>query len=252
MFRFRVRVAGDEAPAPRSAGGIGDTRLEPLVLPDAERRTLQGWAGLSCAPFGRQNGLICAPSVTDIKGVPGAPIGYVGASTTGGSHTRQSRWPPPGTSAWLAHIPPAQRLRYRRPKNRDRQNSGDRVRPSHSRSESRRTGLWMHSPSSPGSRQSPGQSPRQCLQWRTSGMLTPGVDVARGWWRRPRWWYLMMHAALPRGCPRAGIIVVDRQPDRSLEADPEFAGRGYRAGGHDSARNSASCAVQRGRSPGSR
>src|SRR2546423_15528459 len=28
----------------RSAGGMGDTRLEPLVLSDAERRTLENWA----------------------------------------------------------------------------------------------------------------------------------------------------------------------------------------------------------------
>src|SRR5438552_19171532 len=30
--------------ASRSAGGMGDTRLEPLVLSDAERQMLQGWA----------------------------------------------------------------------------------------------------------------------------------------------------------------------------------------------------------------
>ena len=29
---------------PRSAGGMGDNRLEPLVLSDAERRTLEDWA----------------------------------------------------------------------------------------------------------------------------------------------------------------------------------------------------------------
>jgi hypothetical protein len=28
----------------RSAGGMGDTRLEPLVLSEAERRTLENWA----------------------------------------------------------------------------------------------------------------------------------------------------------------------------------------------------------------
>src|SRR2546430_16692254 len=30
--------------ASRSAGGMGDTRLEPLVLSDAERQMLPGWA----------------------------------------------------------------------------------------------------------------------------------------------------------------------------------------------------------------
>jgi len=29
---------------PRSAGGMGDTRLKPLVLSDSERRTLENWA----------------------------------------------------------------------------------------------------------------------------------------------------------------------------------------------------------------
>jgi hypothetical protein len=29
---------------PRSAGGMGDTRLEPLVLSGAERRSLENWA----------------------------------------------------------------------------------------------------------------------------------------------------------------------------------------------------------------
>ncbi len=28
----------------RCAGGMGDNRLEPLVLSDAERRTLENWA----------------------------------------------------------------------------------------------------------------------------------------------------------------------------------------------------------------
>ena len=37
-------LGGDAALGPRSAGGVGDTRLEPLVLSDAERRTLENWA----------------------------------------------------------------------------------------------------------------------------------------------------------------------------------------------------------------
>src|SRR6266702_2926548 len=44
MFRLRTRLSGDETLGPRSAGGMGDTRLEPLVLSDAERRTLENWA----------------------------------------------------------------------------------------------------------------------------------------------------------------------------------------------------------------
>ena len=43
-FRFRARLGGDGALGARSAGGMGDTRLEPLVLSDAERRTLNGLA----------------------------------------------------------------------------------------------------------------------------------------------------------------------------------------------------------------
>ena len=38
---FCFGVIGDLA---RGAGGMGDTRLEPLVLSDAERRTLENWA----------------------------------------------------------------------------------------------------------------------------------------------------------------------------------------------------------------
>lgn len=131
------------------------------------------------------------------------PARWPGRSVTSGSTPRIARRCPARSTS--IHVPPAQRPRYRRPNNTDRQNPRVRVRPSHSRSERRRTGLWMHSPSSPGSRQSPGQSPRQCLQWRTGGMLTPGVDVARGSCRRPRWSHFMMHAALPRGCPRGDM-----------------------------------------------
>src|SRR2546429_9678140 len=38
------RLSGDGILGPGSAGGMGDTRLEPLVLSDAERRTLENWA----------------------------------------------------------------------------------------------------------------------------------------------------------------------------------------------------------------
>ena len=44
MFCLRIRLGGDESFGLRSAGGMGDSRLEPLVLSDAERRTLQNWA----------------------------------------------------------------------------------------------------------------------------------------------------------------------------------------------------------------
>lgn len=44
MSCFRARLDGDGARGPRSAGGIGDNWLAPLVLSDAERRILQGWA----------------------------------------------------------------------------------------------------------------------------------------------------------------------------------------------------------------
>src|SRR6266581_3949447 len=44
MFRLRTRLGGDETFGPRSAGGMGDNRLEPLVLSEDERRTLSNWA----------------------------------------------------------------------------------------------------------------------------------------------------------------------------------------------------------------
>ena len=44
MFRLKARLGGDGIPGPGSAGGIGDTRLEPLGLSEAERRTLENWA----------------------------------------------------------------------------------------------------------------------------------------------------------------------------------------------------------------
>ena len=44
MFRFKTQPGGDGALGPRSAGNMGDNRLQPLALSEAERRTLQGWA----------------------------------------------------------------------------------------------------------------------------------------------------------------------------------------------------------------
>src|ERR1039457_3832539 len=44
MFCLRIRLGGDESFGLRSAGGMGDTRLEPLVLSEAERRMLENWA----------------------------------------------------------------------------------------------------------------------------------------------------------------------------------------------------------------
>src|SRR5258707_4441427 len=44
VFRLSPRQVVTRGPGPRSAGGMGDNRLEPLVLSGAERRTLENWA----------------------------------------------------------------------------------------------------------------------------------------------------------------------------------------------------------------
>jgi hypothetical protein len=43
-FGLSFLLGGDVAVGPRSAGGMGDTRPEPLVLPGGERRELGDWA----------------------------------------------------------------------------------------------------------------------------------------------------------------------------------------------------------------
>src|SRR5258707_5551220 len=44
VFRLSPRQVVTRGPGPRSAGGMGDNRLEPLVLSRTERRTLENWA----------------------------------------------------------------------------------------------------------------------------------------------------------------------------------------------------------------
>src|SRR5260370_31055931 len=44
MFCPSMPAGSDWGLGLRSAGGMGDTRLEPLVLSEAERRTLENWA----------------------------------------------------------------------------------------------------------------------------------------------------------------------------------------------------------------